>query len=76
MRCLRIYATPDGESHFGEVDIAMTMTPARSSRLPHPVSSTPDQLVAESILRMPGRRAGPNGFRANGTSGTSDSSRL
>jgi hypothetical protein len=27
MRCLRIYATPDGESHFGEVDIAMTMTP-------------------------------------------------
>ena len=26
MRCLRIYATPDGESHFGEVDIAMTLT--------------------------------------------------
>jgi len=26
MRCLRIYATPDGEFHFGEVDIAMTMT--------------------------------------------------
>jgi hypothetical protein len=26
MRCLRIYATPDGESHFGDVDIAMTMT--------------------------------------------------
>lgn len=21
MKCLRIYATPDGESHFGEVDI-------------------------------------------------------
>jgi hypothetical protein len=21
MRCLRIYASPDGESHFGEVDI-------------------------------------------------------
>src|SRR5256885_6644698 len=27
MRCLRIYATPDGEFHLGEVDIAMTMTP-------------------------------------------------
>lgn len=27
MRCLRIYATPDGESHFGEVDIAAAMTP-------------------------------------------------
>ena len=26
MRCLRIYATPDGKSHFGEVDIAMTLT--------------------------------------------------
>jgi hypothetical protein len=25
MQCLRIYATPDGESHFGE-DIAMTLT--------------------------------------------------
>ena len=24
MRCLRIYASPDGESHFGEVDIATT----------------------------------------------------
>jgi len=24
MRCLRIYATPDGESHFGEVEIPMT----------------------------------------------------
>jgi hypothetical protein len=26
MRCLRIYATPDGESHFGDVDIPMTTT--------------------------------------------------
>jgi hypothetical protein len=26
MQCLRIYAAPDGESHFGEVDIAMTLT--------------------------------------------------
>ena len=27
MKCLRIYATPDGESHFGEADIATTMAP-------------------------------------------------
>jgi hypothetical protein len=27
MKCLRIYATPDGETHFGDVEIAMTMTP-------------------------------------------------
>ena len=26
MKCLRIFATPDGESHFGEVDIAATLT--------------------------------------------------
>jgi hypothetical protein len=25
MRCLRIYATPDGESHFGEVEIPTPM---------------------------------------------------
>lgn len=24
MKCLRIYATPDGESHFGEVELPMT----------------------------------------------------
>jgi hypothetical protein len=27
MKCLRIYSTPDGESHFGEVDVATTLTP-------------------------------------------------
>ena len=27
MRCLLIYATPDGEFHFGNVDIAMAMSP-------------------------------------------------
>ena len=34
MRCLRIYATPDGESHFGEVDIAMTLTPSFPNEAP------------------------------------------
>jgi len=28
MKCLRIYATADGESHFGEVEIPMTETVA------------------------------------------------
>ena len=27
MRCLHIYATEDGESHFGEVEIPTTLTP-------------------------------------------------
>src|ERR1700676_5207231 len=39
MRYLRIYATPDGESHFGEVDIAMTMTPAFPNEAPFELSA-------------------------------------
>src|SRR5258707_11367871 len=39
MRCLRIYATPDGESHFGEVDIAMTMRPAFPNEAPFELSA-------------------------------------
>jgi len=39
MRCLRIYATPDGESHFGEVDIAMTLTPLFRDEAPFELSA-------------------------------------
>jgi hypothetical protein len=39
MKCLRIYATPDGESHFGEVDIAMTMTPLFPNEAPLELSA-------------------------------------
>jgi hypothetical protein len=39
MRCLRIYATPDGESHFGEVDIAMTKKPAFPNEAPSEISA-------------------------------------
>ena len=39
MKCLRIYATPDGESHFGEVDIAMTMKPAFPNEAPFELSA-------------------------------------
>jgi hypothetical protein len=39
MRCLSIYATPDGESHFGEVDIAMTMTPLFPNESPFELSA-------------------------------------
>ena len=39
MRCLRIYATPDGESHFGEVDIAMTIKPAFPNEAPFEISA-------------------------------------
>jgi len=39
MRCLRIYATPDGESHFGEADIAMTLTPLFPNEAPFELSA-------------------------------------
>jgi hypothetical protein len=39
MRCLRIYATPDGESHFGEVDVAMTETPLFTNEAPFELST-------------------------------------
>ena len=26
MKCLRIFATPDGESHFGEIDVPIAMS--------------------------------------------------
>jgi len=39
MKCLRIYATPDGESHFGEFDIAMTMTPLFPNEAPLELSA-------------------------------------
>jgi hypothetical protein len=39
MRCLRIFATPDGESHFGEVDIVMTITPLFANEAPFELSA-------------------------------------
>ena len=39
MKCLRIYATPDGESHFGEADIGMTMTPLFPNEAPFGLSA-------------------------------------
>lgn len=34
MKCLRIFATPDGESHFGDADIPTTMTPLFPNEAP------------------------------------------
>jgi hypothetical protein len=39
MKCLRIHATPDGESHFGEVDIATTLTPLFPNEAPLELSA-------------------------------------
>lgn len=39
MKCLHIYATPDGESHFGEVDIAMTTSPLFPNEAPFELSA-------------------------------------
>jgi hypothetical protein len=39
MKCLRIYATPDGESHFGEVDIPATLIPLFPNEAPFDLSA-------------------------------------
>jgi hypothetical protein len=39
MRCLRIYATPDGESHFDEIDIPTTKRPAIPDTAPFELSA-------------------------------------
>jgi hypothetical protein len=39
MKCLQIYATPDGESHFGEVDVATTLTPLFPNEAPLELSA-------------------------------------
>ena len=40
MRCLRIYATPDGESHFGDVEIPTTMAPLFPCEAPFGLSAS------------------------------------
>jgi hypothetical protein len=39
MRCLRIYATPDGESHFDEIDIPTTKRPVFPDTAPFELSA-------------------------------------
>lgn len=39
MKCLRIHATSDGESHFGEVDIATTLMPLFPNEAPFELSA-------------------------------------
>jgi hypothetical protein len=38
MKCLRIYATPDGESHFGDADIPTTTMPLFPNEAPFRLS--------------------------------------
>ena len=60
MKCLRIFATPDGESHFGEVDIPTTLRDRfRMERLPLttnprvPLSTKPREFVL--VISLQGR---------------------
>ena len=39
MRCLRIYATPDGESHFGEIEIPTIRAPLFPNEAPFDLSA-------------------------------------
>ncbi len=40
MKCLRIYASSDGESHFGEVEIPTTARSVHSDAVPFEVSTS------------------------------------
>src|SRR5271155_5047847 len=40
MRCLRIFATPDGESHFDEVEIPTMKRPVHPDAVPFEVSAS------------------------------------
>lgn len=40
MKCLRIYATPDGESHFDEVDIPTHKVPVHPEATPFDVTAS------------------------------------
>lgn len=52
MYCLRIYATPDGESHFGEVEIPTTLTPLFPNEAPF-VLSEPYPASRIRFVRVP-----------------------
>jgi hypothetical protein len=39
MKCLRIYATSDGESHFGDIDVPMAMSPLFPKEAPFGLSA-------------------------------------
>lgn len=39
MKCLRIFATPDGNSHFGEVEIDMPLSPLFPNEAPFALSA-------------------------------------
>jgi hypothetical protein len=40
MKCLRIYATPDGESHFDEVELPTTKKSVHPDAVPFEVSAS------------------------------------
>lgn len=40
MKCLRIYATPDGESHFDEIDLPTTKRPVHPDAVPFDVTAS------------------------------------
>lgn len=40
MRCLRIYASPDGESHFDEIDLPTTKRSVHPEAIPFDVTAS------------------------------------
>jgi hypothetical protein len=52
MKCLRIYATPDGESHFDEVKMPTTKTSVHPDAMPFEVSAN-YQASRVRVTRIP-----------------------
>ena len=52
MKCLRIYATPDGESHFDEVKMPTTETSVHPDAMPFEVSAS-YQASRVRVTRIP-----------------------
>ncbi len=52
MKCLRIYAEPDGESHFGEVELPTTKWAVHPDAVPFDVSAS-YQASRVRITRIP-----------------------
>ncbi|WP_245457788.1 hypothetical protein [Phyllobacterium myrsinacearum] len=56
MKCLRIYASPDGESHFDEVELPTTKRSVHPDAVPFDVTASyPASRVR--LTHIPGRHA-------------------
>jgi len=54
MKCLRIYASPDGESHFDEIDLPTTKRSVHPEAVPFDVTASYQPLACASLTSQRG----------------------